>query len=173
MAHLSRILVSGWFRRRWKMASSVARGNPGRLARQAVDGILQTNAFGCGRCYRPDKSSGPPLLKLSLKVKRNNAHGQSSAFVVAPVSRPQRTCASKGPHCSQLRRNRRSRSMRPHSLHRYWMRSPPSFGSIFSSLIVWSQTIQFIRSRSGLLSSFIDTEYPSPTEAPSLVIFAQ
>ncbi len=38
---------------------------------------------------------------------------------------------------SRLRRNRRSRSMRPHSLHRYWMRSlPPSSGSIFSSFIV-------------------------------------
>jgi hypothetical protein len=60
------------------MASSVARGNPRRLARQAVDGVLQTNAFECGRCNRPGKSSCPPLFKSSLKVKRNIAHGQNS-----------------------------------------------------------------------------------------------
>jgi hypothetical protein len=35
---------------------------------------------------------------------------------------------------------------------------PPSSGSILSSFIVWSQTIQFIKSRRGLLSSFTDTE---------------
>jgi hypothetical protein len=43
-------------------------------------------ALGRGQRERRDKSSGPPLLKLSLKVKRNSTHGQSSAFVVAPGS---------------------------------------------------------------------------------------
>ena len=66
-------------------------------ARQAVDGAFQVDAFGHGRCNRPDKSSGPPLLKLSLKVKRNIAHGPSSAFVVAPVSWHQRASSFKGP----------------------------------------------------------------------------
>jgi hypothetical protein len=75
--------------------------------RQVVDGNFQVGAFGRGRCERRDKSSGPPLLKLSLKVKRNSAHShsahshsahsQSSAFVVAPVSRPQRAWSLKGP----------------------------------------------------------------------------
>jgi hypothetical protein len=44
----------------------------------------QANIFRCGRCNRPGKSSGPPLLEPSLKVKRNNAHRQSSTFKVAP-----------------------------------------------------------------------------------------
>src|SRR5580693_186086 len=53
-------------------------------AGQVVDGPFQVGAFGRGRCNPRDKSSGPPLLTLSLKVKRNSAHGQSSAFVVTP-----------------------------------------------------------------------------------------
>jgi len=48
-------------------------------------GASQDNAFGCGRHNPRGKSSGPPLLEPSLKVKRNNAHGQSSTFKVAPV----------------------------------------------------------------------------------------
>jgi hypothetical protein len=40
--------------------------------RQVVDGTFQVGAFGSDRCERRDKSSGPPLLKLSLKVKRNS-----------------------------------------------------------------------------------------------------
>ena len=65
--------------------------------RQVVYGAFQVGAFGRGRCERRDKSSDPPLLTLSLKVKRNSAHSQSSAFVVAPVSRPQRVWSLKGP----------------------------------------------------------------------------
>jgi hypothetical protein len=65
--------------------------------RQVVDSTFQVAAFGRGRCERRDKSSGPPLLKLSLEVKRNSAHSQSSVFVVAPVSRPQRAWSLKGP----------------------------------------------------------------------------
>ena len=55
-------------------------------ARQGVEGAFQLVAFGHGRCGRRDKSGGPPLLELSLKVKRNNTHDQSSAFLDAPVS---------------------------------------------------------------------------------------
>jgi len=54
-------------------------------ARQAVDGAFQVGAFGRGRCDRQEKSSDPPLLEPSFYVKRNTAHNQSSAFVVAPV----------------------------------------------------------------------------------------
>jgi hypothetical protein len=54
-------------------------------ARQAVDGAFQVDAFGRDRCIRRGKFSGPPLLEPSLYVKRNTAHNQSSAFVVAPV----------------------------------------------------------------------------------------
>src|SRR5579859_633263 len=42
---------------------------------------FQGGVFGRGRCDRRDKSSGPPPLKLSLKVRRNSAHSQSSVFV--------------------------------------------------------------------------------------------
>ena len=52
-------------------------------ARQVGDGAFRVGVFGRGRCSRRGKSSGPPLLKLSLKVERNSAHSQSSAFVVA------------------------------------------------------------------------------------------
>jgi hypothetical protein len=52
--------------------------------RQVVDRRFQGGVFGRGRCDRRDKSGGPPQLKLSLKVKRNSAHGQSCVFVVAP-----------------------------------------------------------------------------------------
>jgi hypothetical protein len=50
-------------------------------ARQVGDGAFRVGVF--GRCSRRGKSSGPPLLKPSLKVERNSAHSQSSAFVVA------------------------------------------------------------------------------------------
>jgi len=54
------------------------------------------------------------------------------------------------------RRKRRSISVRSHELQRYWIRSLPSpSGSTFSSFIVLLQTIQVIRSKSGLRSSFI------------------
>jgi Carbohydrate-selective porin, OprB family len=43
-------------------------------------------------------------------------------------------------------------------------------GSIFSSFIVWSQTIQFIRFRSGLLSSFIDTEISFADRGTDLLV---
>jgi len=76
------------------MVSSVA--NPHRLGRQAVDVIFRADPLGRGRIRR-DKSSSPPLLKPSLKVKGNGAHGQSSAYVVAPVSGPQRARSIKGP----------------------------------------------------------------------------
>ena len=52
---------------------------------QAVGGIFQANIFRCDRYNPRGKSSGPALLEPSLKVKRNNAHGQSSTFKVAPV----------------------------------------------------------------------------------------
>ena len=55
-----------------------------RPAWQVVDGTLRVGAFVRGRCDRRGKYSGPPLLKPSLKVKRNSAHSQSSMFVVAP-----------------------------------------------------------------------------------------
>ena len=42
------------------------------------------------------KSSGPPPLKPSFKVK-GDVHNQRSGLVVAPVSRPQRTRSLKGP----------------------------------------------------------------------------
>src|SRR6266404_1191970 len=58
---------------------------------QVFEGAFQADAFGRGRCDRRGKSGGPPLLKLSLQVKRNSAHSQSSAFVVAPVSREHNT----------------------------------------------------------------------------------
>jgi len=61
------------------------------------EGTFRLAAFGHGRCGRREKSGGPPLLKLSLKVKRNNAQNQSSAFVDTPVSRPQRAEPIKGP----------------------------------------------------------------------------
>ena len=46
---------------------------------QVVDGTFQVGSFAPGRCDRRGKSGGPPLLKLSLKVKGNSAHSQSSA----------------------------------------------------------------------------------------------
>jgi hypothetical protein len=55
------------------MVSSVA--NPRRLGRQAVDVIFRADPLGRGRIRR-DKSSSPSLLKPSLKVKRNSAHGK-------------------------------------------------------------------------------------------------
>src|SRR5581483_5737302 len=51
---------------------------------QNVVGDFKLVALGSGRCDRRDKSGGPPLLKLSLKVKRKSAHSQSSMFVVVP-----------------------------------------------------------------------------------------
>ena len=57
------------------MVSSVARGNPRRLGRHAVDRGFRAVPLGRGRIRR-DKSSGPPLLKPSLNVKRNGAHGK-------------------------------------------------------------------------------------------------
>jgi hypothetical protein len=66
-------------------------------ARQGVERTFQLTAFGHGRCGRREKFGGPPLLKLSLKVKWNNAHNQSSAFVDARVSRPQRARSIKDP----------------------------------------------------------------------------
>ena len=59
-------------------------------ARQAVDGTFQVDSFRARRCTRRGKFSGPPLLEASLHVNWNTAHNQSSAFVVTPVSRPQR-----------------------------------------------------------------------------------
>ena len=53
-------------------------------ARPVVDGSFQVEALGRGQCSRRNKSSGPPLLKASLKVKRNTAHNQSSGFAIAP-----------------------------------------------------------------------------------------
>jgi len=52
---------------------------------RVLDRTFQTDGFGRDRCNRPGKFSGPSLLEPSLKVKRNYAHNQSSAFVVAPV----------------------------------------------------------------------------------------
>jgi hypothetical protein len=49
---------------------------------QSVEGNFQPAVVGRGR---RDKPRRPPLLELSLQVKRNNAHDQSSAFVDAPV----------------------------------------------------------------------------------------
>jgi hypothetical protein len=66
------------------MVSSVASGNPRRLGRHAVDGGFRVDPLGRDRIRR-DKSSGPPLLKLSLKVKGNRAHGK------APRSWPPRS----------------------------------------------------------------------------------
>jgi len=54
-------------------------------ARRSVEGTFQSVAFGHCRCGPGDKSGSPPLLDFSLKVKRNSAHNQSSAFVDAPV----------------------------------------------------------------------------------------
>jgi hypothetical protein len=54
-------------------------------ARRGVEGTFRLAAFGHGRCGRREKSGRPPLLKLSLKVKRYNTHNQNSAFVDAPV----------------------------------------------------------------------------------------
>jgi hypothetical protein len=71
-------------------------------ARRAVDGAFQVDAFGRGRCSRRGNFSGPPLLEASLHVNRNTAHNQSSAFVVAPVSRPQLAWSLKGPLQSAL-----------------------------------------------------------------------
>ncbi len=70
--------------------------------RLVADGPFHVGALGRGRCNRRDKSSGPPPLQLSFKVKRNGAHGQSSAFFVAAASwlnardrlRPPRTRAT-------------------------------------------------------------------------------
>jgi len=47
-------------------------------ARQAVGGLFRVNAFWRDRCDQWDNSRGPPLLTLSLKVKRNSAHSQRS-----------------------------------------------------------------------------------------------
>ena len=54
-------------------------------ARRGFEGTFRLFAFGHGRCRRGHKPGGPPLLDFSLKVKRNGAHNQSSAFVDAPV----------------------------------------------------------------------------------------
>jgi len=59
--------------------------------------------FEHGRCGRREKSGGPALLNLSLKVKWNNVHNQSSAFVDAQVLRPQRACSIKGPYRAHRR----------------------------------------------------------------------
>ena len=71
-----RAFCSGGFCRRGKTVSSVASGNPRRLGRHAVDRGFRADPLGRGRIRR-DKSSGPPLLKPSLKVKRNGAHGKA------------------------------------------------------------------------------------------------
>jgi hypothetical protein len=63
-------------------------------ARRLVGAPFQVGAFARDRRGKP---GGPPLLKLSLKVKRDSAHSRSSELVVAPVSRPQRARAHKGP----------------------------------------------------------------------------
>jgi hypothetical protein len=70
--------------------------------RRPFDGAFQADVFGRGRCNQRGKFSGPPLLEASLKVKRNHTHNQSSAFVVAPVSRTQRAWSSKGSPTSVL-----------------------------------------------------------------------
>lgn len=56
-----------------------------RAAWQGVDDALQVVAVLHGRCDPRGKSSLPAPLKLSLKVKWNSAHSQSSVFVVAPA----------------------------------------------------------------------------------------
>ena len=66
-------------------AGATRRAFPLLNARAFLTGAFQNNAFGCGRYNPQGKSSGPALLEPSLKVKRNNVHGQSSAFKVAPV----------------------------------------------------------------------------------------
>lgn len=53
---------------------------------QLIDATFQVGAFARNRHDRRGKSGGPPLLKLSLKVKRYRAHSQSSALVIVPVS---------------------------------------------------------------------------------------
>ena len=52
----------------------------GLRSRRVLDRTFQTDAFGRDRCNRPGKFSGPSLLEPSLKVKRNDAHCQSSGF---------------------------------------------------------------------------------------------
>jgi len=47
---------------------------PRQSASPWFDPAFRADAFGRGR-IRPHKSSGPPLLEPSLKVKRNSAHG--------------------------------------------------------------------------------------------------
>jgi len=68
------------------------------LGKRSVGGIFQANIFRCGRYNPRVESSGPALLEPSLKVKRNNAHRQSSAFKVAPVlGHPNAHAGLKGP----------------------------------------------------------------------------
>ena len=74
----------------------VASGNPRRLGRHAVDRGFRADLLGRGRIRRHE-SSGPPLLKPSLKVKRNGAHGKAPRSWSPPVSRPQRARSIKGP----------------------------------------------------------------------------
>ena len=65
---------SGGFCRRGKTVSSVASGNPRRLRRQVAGSSFRADPLGRRRIRR-DKSGGPSLLKPSLKVKGNGAHG--------------------------------------------------------------------------------------------------
>lgn len=73
-------------------------------ARQGVEGNSRLTAFGYGRCGRREESGGRAPLKLSLQVKWNSAHNQSSAFVDAPVSR------LNAHHRSKVRKRARQRS---------------------------------------------------------------
>src|SRR4051812_17703659 len=57
-------------------------------------GPLTPKESRCGWDYQRTEPSSPPLLERSLNVKRNTAHSQSSAFVVAPAR------SFKGPRSS-------------------------------------------------------------------------
>jgi hypothetical protein len=87
-----RHIAGGWGRAQVRAddPTKPAEFNPGFFfcfcgARRVLDRTFQTDAFGRDRCNRTGKFSGPSLLEPSWKVKRNYAHNQSSAFVVAPV----------------------------------------------------------------------------------------
>ena len=113
----------------WRLAHSAVR----RLNKQDFSEELRTIAVWspCRAVYESNDHRSRSLTSVDHARVRSRDAGQTY---------------------SRLRRNRRRRSMRPHSMHRYWMRSlPPSSGSIFSRFIVWWQSIQFIRSTSALL----------------------
>src|SRR5258708_20062425 len=98
------------------MVSSVT--NPRRLGRQAIDVIFRAVPLGRGRIRR-DKSSSPSLLKPSLKVERNSAHGKLRV-TDRPRLSPQRACSIKVPPRSQ-----RDTNPVPNPLHHS---SPPPTG---------------------------------------------